>query len=180
MNGGLIAARYGKALELYARELSCERECYDNAIAMLSLLPTLRDYLRSPIAAADKRRVLSEAVPDACQAFSRFLDLVLAHRREARLRFILQSYISAYKKANNIVNVQLTVAAEPSEALLEKLKAITKESTGAESVEFIVKTDPTIIGGFIYMVEDRRLDASVLRQINDLKKVFETNQKRII
>ena len=171
MNGGLIAARYGKALELYARELSCERECYGNAVALLSLLPSLAEYMRSPIAAADKRRVLSEAVPDACPAFSRFLDLVLAHRREARLRFILQSYISAYKKANNIVNVQLTVAAEPSEALLEKLKAITKESTGA---------DPTIIGGFIYMVEDRRLDASVLRQINDLKKVFETNQKRII
>ena len=180
MNGGLIAKRYATALELYARECSAERECYDNAIALLKVLPSLAEYMRSPLASADKRRVLAEALPDACPAFSRFLDLVVAHRRESRLRFILQSFISVYKKAHNIVNVHLTVAAEPSATLLEKLKAITRESTGAGSVEFIVKTDPSIIGGFIYRVDDRRMDASVLRQINDLKKVFETNQKRII
>ena len=37
------------------------------------------------------------------------------------------------------------------------------------------------IGGFIYKVDDRRTDASVLRQINDLKKAFEfNNTNRII
>ena len=180
MNTGLIAKRYATALELYSSECGQERQCYENALAMLSVLPAVEEYMRSPRAAADKRRILAEALVASCPAFERFLDVVVAHKRESRLRFILQSFISAYKKVHNIVGVQLTVAAAPSAALLEKLEETIKKSTGAESVEFTVKTDPSIIGGFICKVDDRRLDASVLRQINDLKKVFETNQKRII
>ena len=40
--------------------------------------------------------------------------------------------------------------------------------------------DPDIIGGFVYTVADKRLDASVRRQLSELRKAFETNNKRII
>ena len=181
MNGGLIAKRYGAALEQYAAECGQQSECYRDARALLALLPELRDYLRSPHPAAEKMALLSKAVPGACPAFVRFLQVVTAHRRESRLTTILHSYIALYKKANGIVSARLTVASAASEELLRKLEALTLESTGARSVEIDVEVNPAIIGGFIYKVEDRRTDASVLRQINDLKKAFEfNNTNRII
>ena len=181
MNGGLIAKRYGAALEQYAAECSQQSECYRDARALLAVMPTLRDYLRAPGPAADKMSILEKAIPGACPAFYRFLQVVTAHRREYRLTTILQAYIALYKKSRGIVSARLTVASPPSRELLNKLEALTMERTGAKSVEIDVDVNPAIIGGFIYKVEDRRTDASVLRQINDLKKAFEvTNNKRIL
>ena len=181
MNGGLIAKRYGAALEQYAAECSLQGECYRDARALLAVMPRLREYLRAPHPAAEKMALLEKAVPDACPAFHRFLQVVTSHRREYRLTTILQSYIALYKKSRGIVTARLTVASPPSEALLKKLEALTLEKSGAKSVEIDVEVNPTIIGGFIYKVEDRRTDASVLRQINDLKKAFEfNNTKRLI
>ena len=79
------------------------------------------------------------------------------------------------------MDARLTVASEPSEQLLERLRKMTLATGEAKSVDIEVEIDPGIIGGFVYKVADRRLDASVRRQINDLKKAFETNNnKRII
>ena len=181
MNGGLIAKRYGAALEQYAAECAAQDDCYRDARALLAVLPELRDYLRSPHPASEKLALLQKALPAACPTFVRFLQLVTAHRRESRLITILQSYIALYKKARGIVSARLTVASQPSKELLSKLEAITLESTGAKSVDIEVEVNPAIIGGFIYKVEDRRTDASVLRQIEDLKKAFEfNNTKRLI
>ena len=181
MNGGLIAKRYGAALEQYAAECGQQKECYRDARAMLAVLTHLHDYLRSPHPAAEKMALLEKAMPKACPAFMRFLKLVTAHRREGRLITILHTYIEIYKKDHGIVSAHLTVAAPASEGLLEKLESLTKESTGAKEVEIEVEVNPSIIGGFIYKVEDRRIDASVQRQINDLKKAFEfNNTNRII
>lgn len=181
MNGGLIAKRYGAALEQYAAECSGQDACYRDARALLAVLPEMREYLRSPHPAADKVALLKKAVPDAGDAFVRFLAVVTAHHREMYLPGILRSFIALYKKSQGIVTARLTVASQPSGELLEKLRAITLEKTGARSVEIEVDVNPAIIGGFIYKVEDRRTDASVLRQINDLKKAFEfNNNKRII
>ena len=181
MNGGLIAKRYGTALEQYSVECSQQDECYRDARALLKQLPCMGNFLRSPQPAAAKLKVLREALPGACNTFDRFIQLVTANRRENRLAAILQSYIAIYKKARGIVSARLTVASPPSPELIKKLEALTLENSGAKSVEIEVETNPAIIGGFIYKVEDRRTDASVLRQINDLKKAFEfNNNKRLI
>ncbi|MBP5505292.1 MAG: ATP synthase F1 subunit delta [Bacteroidales bacterium] len=180
MNGGLIAKRYAAALQQYAAECGQQEECYRDSRALLSALSPMAEFLRSPVEPARKLELLQKAVSGRCSAFDGFLKLVVAHRREGRLTTILKSYQAAYKKACGIVAARLTVAGEASPQLLEKLEALTKEHTGAKSVEIEVVTDPAIIGGFIYKVEDRRLDASVLRQINDLKKAFEFNNKNRI
>ena len=105
---------------------------------------------------------------------------MVSHRREAYLKRILQSYIAQYKKVRGIADARLTVASEPSEELLEKLRSLTLSQTDATSVDIEVTVNPDIIGGFVYTVADKRLDASVRRQLNDLRKAFEPNNKRII
>ena len=180
MDGGLIARRYGTALEQYSAERGQQDECFRDTRTMLAVLRPMEDVLSSPVASEKKLELLRKAVPGRCDAFDDFLQLIIKHRREGRLRTILKSYQAIYKKARGIVTARLTVAGEASEQLLEKLVALTKEHTGAETVEIEVTTNPAIIGGFIYKVDDRRLDASVARQIRDLKKAFEVKNKRII
>ena len=181
MNSGLLAKRYAAALERYCSECSQGEECLANARALLAVLPALGEYLGKPLPSARKMELLKKAVPDMCPAFERFLSLVVSHRRESGLRRILTAFIAEYKRVRGIVDAQLTVASPPSGQLLEKLRSLTLEKMPDASVEIEVKVDPGIIGGFVYKVADRRLDASVRRQINDLKKAFETNNnKRII
>ena len=181
MNSGLLAKRYAAALEQYSSECSQGEQCLGDARRLLAALPSLGDYLGKPRPAASKMEVFRKAVPGMCTAFERFLSLVVAHRRETGLRRILTSFIAEYKRVRGIVDARLTVASEPSEQLLERLRKMTLASGEANSVDIEVEIDPGIIGGFVYKVADRRLDASVRRQINDLKKAFETNNnKRII
>ena len=181
MNSGLLAKRYAVALEQYCRECFQEEECLGNARTLLAALPALGEILGKPLPSARKMELFGKAVPGMCPAFERFLSLVVAHRREAGLRRILSAFILEYKRVRGIVDARLTVASPPSEQLLEKLRTLTLEKMSGASVDIEVTVDPGIIGGFVYKVADRRLDASVRRQIRDLKKAFETNNnKRII
>lgn len=180
MNGGLIAKRYGTALEQYSAQRGQQEECFRDSRIMLPALRPLEEVLSSPVDSEKKLELLRKAVPGRCDAFDDFLQLVIRHRREVRLRTILESYRAIYKKTRGIVTARLTVADEASPQLLEKLEALTREHTGAGTVEIEVTVNPAIIGGFIYKVDDRRLDASVERQIRDLKKAFEVKNKRII
>ena len=180
MNSGLLAKRYATALERYGSECSQADECLGNARTLLKALPALGEYLGKPIPSSQKMELLKKAVPEMCPAFERFLSLVLEHRRESGLRRILSAFIAEYKRVRNIVDVRLTVASPPSDQLLDRLRSLTLEQIPGSTVDIEVTVDPGIIGGFVYKVADRRLDASVRRQINDLKKAFETNNKRII
>lgn len=180
MNSGLLASRYASALERYSCEQGQSGECYANARQLLALIPSIEEYLRKPLPAETKTEILSRALPGRCDSFGRFLLLVVSHRREMYLRRILQSYIAEYKKDRGIADARLTVASEPSEELLGKLRKLTLASCGATSVDIEVTVDPDIIGGFVYTVADKRLDASVKRQLSELRKAFETNNKRII
>jgi len=180
MNSGLLASRYASALERYSCEQGQSGECYADARQLLALIPSIEEYLRKPLPAETKTEILSRALPGRCDSFGRFLLLVVSHRREMYLRRILQSYIAEYKKDRGIADARLTVASEPSEELLEKLRKLTLASCGATSVDIEVTVDPDIIGGFVYTVADKRLDASVRRQLSELRKAFETNNKRII
>lgn len=180
MNVGLIAKRYASALEQYSTELGQADACVADAGRMLHLADSLTGYLKQPMPVAAKMAILEKALPDASDAFSRFLTVVVEHRREMYLKRILQSYIALYKKARGILDARLTVASPPSEQLLSRLEQITLEKVDAKKVDIEVTVNPDIIGGFVYKVEDRRLDASVRRQINDLKRAFEVKNKRII
>ena len=49
------------------------------------------------------------------------------------------------------------------------------EKHGGGQVELTEKVDEKLIGGAIIRMSDKQLDASVLRQINDLKQTFNKN-----
>ena len=83
------------------------------------------------------------------------------------------SYITLYRKHNNITSSRLVTASTVDTATEQKVIRLVEDNTQG-TVEFHAEVDPEIIGGFILEYDTYRMDASVkskLRRIlTELKK----------
>ena len=98
--------------------------------------------------------------------------------RTEYLKYILRSYITLYCKSVGLVTAHLTTAV-PAPELSEKLKALVAEKTGCE-MELETTIDPDIVGGFIFDVQDLRLDASVRSRIEKVRRQFIEKNTRLV
>jgi len=106
-----------------------------------------------------------------------FIELVTKKGREKMLPAMIRSFMEQYKKHNKITEVKLKTATPLGAGVLAAIKAALLQSniTDAEvDVQTIVDED--IIGGFVIEVGDKLYDASVLHQLNKVKKEFNQNK----
>lgn len=174
MNAGLISGRYAKALYEYALGRNEEQALYQRMQTLSSMLrdiPKLRDTLSSPVVPVKyKKEILGEAAGRAPeQSYLDFIGLILKNNREGMLYDIALSYQMYYRKRKNITIVHLTSAGPMSEEMLTRIRRQVEKRTRGE-VEFSTHTDPAVGGGFIFQLNDMRLDASVRGQLARLKR----------
>ena len=81
--------------------------------------------------------------------------------------FIAHAYITLYRKAKNIIKGRLTLPVPVSEKISKRLQEM-MESKSQNHVEFEVRIDKDIQGGFILDYDTFRLDASLRTQLKDL------------
>ena len=152
MDLGVISVRYARAL---LKSAIAEKQEYELYQSMQSLaesyvnVPELRFTIDNPMLSKEAKQTVLET---ACgnnvnQLTKRFIALVLKEGREKALQFMAASYITLYRKHNNITSSRLVTAST---------------------------VDTEIIGGFILEYDTYRMDASVkskLRRIlTELKK----------
>ena len=168
MNEGLIARRYAKALLKYAQEKDKTFPVYEAArqveasfIAHLDL----QEAMLNPVLTASQKEalMLSAAGVDAASSeeYLRFVRLLLRERREDYLRPIMLMYQKLYRDVNHIVRAQIVTAAP-----LDKL-------------EFEHKIDPEIIGGFVLNVGGEQLDASIEKELKQLRLKLINSKTRL-
>jgi len=75
------------------------------------------------------------------------------------------------RKASGKVRAEITVATNPSEADLNRIKEALSKLT-KKDVEVIVKVNPKILGGIIAKVEDRLFDGSIKSQLERIRNVL--------
>ena len=186
---GVIAKRYAKALLDYAVEKKAEQQVYDEVLRLVRVYRAtdeLRAVLADPLLPRNqKKAVLLQAVDDdnghVSMAWQKFAELVLSHRRESLLLFIAYSYITLYRQHKHISIVKLTTATVLSEETGSRLKSMVEEySRHASEVILEEKVDPAIIGGFIFQLDDVRLDASVRHEFETIKNHFIDKNARIV
>lgn len=184
MNSGVIASRYAKALLKYVQEVGNGDKVYSQACILalrIMNIQRLKDYLQKyGEISMDKKIELLESClgePLADQLKS-FLYLVESRGRMELLLRILVSFVSQYRKEKGI-KVGRIITACPAEGLKERLEALFSEKTGSE-VQLIEKVDPAIIGGFIFELEDYRIDASVEEQFRRISKGLVVKNNRIV
>lgn len=184
MNEGLISQRYAKALYEYALQLNEEETLYSRLQILskeLQTIPQMKDILYNPmISFNDKTLLLNEATGKSPeQSYLSFVNLILENRREKSILQIALSYQSLYRKKKNIRVVSLISAEELQPDFVARIcKDVTDQTHG--TVEFSNHIDQSLEGGFIFQLNDLRLDASVKNQLERIRRQFLQKNKTIV
>jgi len=154
MDIGVISNRYAKALLAFANENNAEDATYQNMQILKDSylqVPELRYTVDSPLLTLEiKHKVICEAAGgEVTQEFSRFVWLVLKEKREKFLQFMVHAFISIYRKQKNISMGRLTTAYPIMDEVVSRIRKLVVDETKG-TVEFSTKTDPGLIGGFIF------------------------------
>jgi F-type H+-transporting ATPase subunit delta len=119
---------------------------------------------------SQKLKILNSAFKDRFHpVVNSFIALVIKNKREVFLSSISRVFVDIFKKDTGIKSATLTTSKAIDEELRNKItKYITKKLD--IKVELSEKLNDKIIGGFILRIEDHQIDASVLTQLNQIRK----------
>lgn len=175
MDNGKISVRYARALFDQAVGEQCAAEVYSCLTRLTSnyslAINQFNEVLSNPMVNdEEKRKLLLTAIGDPVHpCIVRFLEFLIAKKRENKVFLIALKYQEMYRKANNILRADVTTAMAVDDTTLEQIRAFVEQSFHC-SVDMHTKVDPTLIGGFTLDIEHERMDASVTGQLNKLKK----------
>lgn len=174
MDNGKISVRYARALFQVAQEQACEAEVYDGltrfAHNYLLAIAQFNEVLADPIVAREEKvKLLEMAVGEPIHGcLKQFIAFVADQKREDKMFLIAMKYMEMYREKHHILSTQVTTATQLPEETYDKIKAFVKQTFDADA-ELDVHIDPSLIGGFILDIENTRMDASVVGQLNALK-----------
>ena len=188
MDIGVIAKRYAKALIEFAVEEKAEETVYKEVLMLISSyrsVPEVASVLAGPVLPQNQKvKVICQAVATdgkCSPVFQKFAALVVAHRRESFMLFIAYNYVSLYRELKHISIGKLITPVSVSPEVAVRLKKLVQNHS-AQSTEVLLEesVDPSLIGGFIFQIDDMRMDSSVRYQFEQIKKQFIEQNKRII
>ena len=186
MNRSIVISRYARTLVKYVRESGHGEIVCSEAEVLFRTLHDVPDLKRMTEAADDvvspfdKKKLLQSALGNRMsQELSRFLTLLNRNGRMELVEDILRDFVDLYRRSVGVRKAHLTTVSEPSERLLQRLKALVKQKTG-DDVIIEVDVDPGLIGGFVFDIDDYLLDASVKRQLDLIREQFVERNRRII
>ena len=175
-----LAARYAKSLVDLAIERNQLEAVYKDALYLQALCKASREFvtiLRSPVIKADKKLKIVSAVTDGNtgELMSAFIRLLINKTREENLPEIINAAIDQYNTLNGIHKVKLTTAELVSDSLKDSIVAKIKKETSLQSIELETAVKPELIGGFVLEFDNNLVDASIARDLRDIKKQFRQN-----
>lgn len=185
MNTSIIRTRYADALVRYVREtghgdaVCSQAECLSRVIGEvpdLSRMISARDVVTD----AEKKQLLQTALNEPMlPELERFIHLLMENGRMDLLPLILRDFVDRYRESTGLRKARLKVASPPSAHLLEQLKALVREQTGKEAL-IEVEVDPSLIGGFVFDIDNAMIDTSVARQLELIRLQFIERNRRIV
>ena len=185
MNDSIIRTRYADALVKYVQETGNGESVCKQAEKLARVLRDVPDLSRmisakDVVPNAKKRALLRTALGEPLTPeLMRFINLLLENGRIGSLRMILLDFTDRYRRSLGLRKAHLKVAVPPSEELLARLAALVKERTGDEAV-IEVEVDPSLIGGFVFDIDDAIIDKSVARKLELIKLQFIEKNRRIV
>lgn len=182
MSVSRISSRYAKSLlDLAAEQGSLDRikedmHAFEKAVAENRDLYLL---LKSPIINPGKKKeILQEIFGSHFDKLTlAFLSIVTAKGREEYLQDIAKAFVQQYKVLKKISTITLTTAVSlDADAVNQIRKKLQSSAETQDTIEIITKVNPAIIGGFIAEFDNKRYDASVVYQLEQLKKEFTSSE----
>lgn len=177
MPNARLAGRYAKSI----LDLAIEQNQLDTVFADMKYIHSVcnvsSDFvnmLRSPMINADqKNSILSAILNNKIGTLTNaFVVLLVKKGRESDLHEIANTFIAQYNLLKGIHQVTLTTAIDLSEELKKNIEQKVKSENTFVGVELTTKTDESLIGGFVLEYNNNIVDASISRDLKDIKKQF--------
>jgi len=180
MHNPRLAGRYAKSLIDLAREKDQLETVYQDMLLLQGICKSSRPFvnlLKSPVIKADKKaQILNEITKDKVSLLTAsFNNLMVTKGREEALPEIIEAFINMYNDIRGIFKVKLTTAQPVSEELKQSIVNRFIATTAMQNIELEAVVKEELIGGFMLEFNNNLIDASVLRDLRDIKKQFMEN-----
>ncbi|UCG27300.1 MAG: ATP synthase F1 subunit delta [Bacteroidales bacterium] len=174
MNQSKISVRYSKALLLAAGEENQLERVYEDIRLVYQICQEVKEFLdllHSPvIKPSDKKNVIHSLFGTQLSALTMsLLDLLVHNKRESFIPDISRRFLDDYKQHRGITSVLLSTVSPLDRELKGKVISLIKNTYHTE-VELEEKLNKDLIGGFVLIIEDRMMDASVLRGLRRVRQ----------
>jgi F-type H+-transporting ATPase subunit delta len=181
MSNARLAGRYAKSLLGLAAEQSQVEVVYADMKYIQAVCDASGEFvnlLRSPIIKADQKNSIINAVTkDKVGALTNAFTVLLVKKgRERDLPEMATAFIEQYNEMKGIHQVTLTTAVEVGAELKKSIEDKVKAENKFATVELTTKTDDSLIGGFVLEFNNNLVDASIARDLRDIKKQFLSNE----
>lgn len=180
MQNPRLAAVYAKSLADLAEEKGQFDQVYQDMEYLKALCAASRELvllLKSPVVYGNKKQSILTAITkdNISELTAAFNTLLIKKGREGYLPEITTAFINLYNERNAIHQVKVTTAEPLSETLRQRIEDKLKKDAGFEHIKMETVVDEGIIGGFILEYNNNLVDASIIRDLNDVKRQFERN-----
>ena len=182
MNSGVVSMRYAKALLAYSVECGVDDAVYESMKQLLKMVESLKELpvlLRAPLLSCDERVAMICKVMGKSPVLERFAKLVVKEQREELLPQIARCYAKLYCKEKSLLPVRFITACPLDNELKSSIETRIAIDMG-KRVELQNVVDESIIGGYIYEADSRRLDASVSGQLREIRKLLVKQNKKLV
>ena len=175
-----LAGRYAKSLI----DLAVERNQLDEVYADMQYLqavcrqsPEFVNLLKSPVISIQLKSKALEAVTKGKigELTAAFNQLLNSKNREFYVPEIVEAFIDQYNTIKGIHRVKLTTAVPVSDELKQAIVDKIKRDTTINNIELETKVKEELIGGFVLEFNNNLVDASIQRDLRDVKAQFDKN-----
>ncbi|MCI0448737.1 MAG: ATP synthase F1 subunit delta [Chlorobi bacterium] len=176
MTNRKVARRYNLALYEIAEEtnsVDSVKKDLEDIKKSISGSRELLMFILTPMISLDKKsKVIKELFSGKINGLTLKFLLVLCDKNRINiLNDIADDFINLAKEKAGIVSAKIKTAVEISDKEKTSLAAKLKKYVGKE-IEASYAVDPSIKGGFVAMIDDKIIDASILRQLELLREKF--------
>lgn len=170
-----VALRYAKALFQLAVANQKLEQIHTDMYGLYQLFLANRRLvaiLKSPLITQDKKlAVLHTLFQERVNVLTlKFFTMVIQKNRTEQLPAMTNAFLVVYDRHRAIVTAQVTTTYPLSESLAGQLKQMVQQITACQQVQLEQRIDPSLIGGYILQVEDKRIDQSLRGKLHSLQK----------
>jgi F-type H+-transporting ATPase subunit delta len=165
---------YAHALFEAAREREELEETLENLKGFVDVLhesDELREFFYGThIPESQKRRAIDALTEEMSASTRNFLKVLIDNGRVEILEDVVPRYEDLVEECQGKVEVELTTAVELSDEMLDRLKSRLGEMLDGREVMLETNVNPDLVGGAIFRVGERQVDASVRGQLQGLRE----------
>ncbi|MEI6436088.1 MAG: ATP synthase F1 subunit delta [Bacteroidota bacterium] len=176
MNTSLVSERYAAALFELAVEKNAVEEVYQDNLLVLQTCENSKDLrllLKSPIINTGKKQIIIREIfeKNIHKLTLQYMLIMVRKKREGFLQSVSNQFVELYKQYKNILTVNFKSPVAPESEVKKEVVELMKNYTHAD-IELKNEIDESLIGGFILRWKDKQYDASIRREIENMRNAI--------